>query len=110
VVQQLLALERFLLPCAFEARWSGGKEWRARLLRQNSAADVKQSLRALERTRWELSRTLRGPFEEPSRRELEDAMHWARFGAHSTLVERRRGAACAEGASGGTWPRHVSHV
>ena len=33
-------------------------------------------------------------------------MHWARFGAHSTLVERRRGAACAEGASGGTW-RHA---
>mmetsp|Transcript_7326 Transcript_7326/g.24251 ORF Transcript_7326/g.24251 Transcript_7326/m.24251 type:complete len:356 (-) Transcript_7326:23-1090(-) len=65
VVQQLLALERFLLPCAFEARWSAGNEWRARLLRQNSAADVKQSLR-----------------------ELEDAMHWARFGAHSTLVER----------------------
>ena len=24
VVQQLLALERFLLPCAFEARWSAG--------------------------------------------------------------------------------------
>jgi len=33
-------------------------------------------------------------------------MHWARFGAHSTLVERRRAAACAEGASGGTW-RHA---
>ena len=36
-------------------------------------------------------------------------MHWARFGAHSTLVERRRGAACAEGASGGTW-RHVTYL
>jgi len=48
VVQQLLVLERFLLPCAFEARWSAGTEWRARLLRQNSAADVKQSLREPE--------------------------------------------------------------
>ena len=36
-------------------------------------------------------------------------MHWARFGAHSTLVERRRGAACAEGASGGTW-RNVTYL
>ena len=42
----LVPLERFLLPCAFEARWSAGNEWRARLLRQNSAAAVKQSLRA----------------------------------------------------------------